>query len=73
MSHSLEVAQIAKSIAIKINDEHPYFATQNINTDLIEFAGLAHDVGHPPFGHAQSVEPSTKVGLVINLKNRNPL
>ncbi|SIO56145.1 dGTPase [Bradyrhizobium erythrophlei] len=51
MSHSLEVAQIAKSIAIKLNDEHDYFKTNNINTDLIEFAGLAHDVGHPPFGH----------------------
>jgi dGTPase len=51
MSHSLEVAQIAKSIAIKINDEDAYFTTQNIDIDLIEFAGLAHDIGHPPFGH----------------------
>lgn len=51
MSHSLEVAQIAKSIAIKFNDEHDYFKTNNINTDLVEFAGLAHDLGHPPFGH----------------------
>jgi dGTPase len=51
MSHSLEVAQIAKSIAIKLNDKHDYFKINNINTDLVEFAGLAHDVGHPPFGH----------------------
>jgi dGTPase len=51
MSHSLEVAQIAKSIAIKLNDEHSYFGACNINTDLVEFAGLAHDIGHPPFGH----------------------
>ncbi len=51
MSHSLEVAQIAKSIAIKLNDQHPYFRSNNINTDLVEFAGLAHDIGHPPFGH----------------------
>lgn len=51
MSHSLEVAQIAKSIAIKFNDEHEYFRANAINTDLIELAGLAHDIGHPPFGH----------------------
>ena len=51
MSHSLEVAQIAKSIAIKLNDQHDYFRSNNINTDLVEFAGLAHDLGHPPFGH----------------------
>jgi dGTPase len=51
LTHSLEVAQIAKSIAIRLNDINPYFSRQNIDTDLIEFAGLAHDVGHPPFGH----------------------
>src|SRR5262245_13850561 len=51
MSHSLEVAQIAKSIAIKLNDTNPYFAKHHIDTDLVEFCGLAHDTGHPPFGH----------------------
>jgi dGTPase len=56
MSHSLEVAQIAKSIAIKINNQHQYFSEQNIDTDLVEFAGLAHDLGHPPFGHNGEAE-----------------
>jgi dGTPase len=56
MSHSLEVAQIAKSIAIKINDQHEYFLKENINTDLVEFAGLAHDLGHAPFGHNGEAE-----------------
>jgi dGTPase len=54
LAHSLEVAQIAKSIANRIN-EHPdypgYFKTNKIDLDLVEFAGLAHDLGHPPFGH----------------------
>jgi dGTPase len=53
LTHSLEVAQIAKSIAIKINSTCEQFSEPNtsINLDLIEFAGLAHDLGHPTFGH----------------------
>lgn len=53
LSHSLEVAQIAKSIAIKLNSESEYFARpkHKIDLDLVEFAGLSHDIGHPPFGH----------------------
>jgi len=50
--HSLEVAQIAKSIAIRINNVFQSKDPENfIDTDLVEFAALAHDLGHPPFGH----------------------
>lgn len=52
LTHSLEVAQIAKSIATAIN--HKFLADKpdlHINPDICEFAGLAHDLGHPPFGH----------------------
>jgi dGTPase len=54
LTHSLEVAQIAKAIALHINATHPYFGGgtgRAIDTDLVELAALAHDLGHPPFGH----------------------
>ena len=51
LTHSLEVAQVAKSIAIKFNATDDYFQRHPLDTDLVEFAGLAHDLGHPPFGH----------------------
>lgn len=51
LTHSLEVAQIAKGIAQQINVTDSRFDAEPINLDLVEFAALAHDLGHPPFGH----------------------
>lgn len=53
LTHSMEVAQIARSIAAKLNHEQAQLKGKDnsIDLDIVEFAGLAHDLGHPPFGH----------------------
>lgn len=53
LTHSLEVAQIARGIAAHLNAEQipNAFEKSLISEDLVEFASIAHDLGHPPFGH----------------------
>lgn len=51
LTHSLEVAQIAKTIAVKLNAEVLQAQDLSIDLDLVELSCLAHDLGHPPFGH----------------------
>jgi dGTPase len=42
LTHTLEVSQIARAVA----------GAFGLNTELAEVLALAHDIGHPPFGHA---------------------
>ncbi len=51
LTHSLEVAQIATGIALNLNHREVVLQESPIDVDLVEFAALAHDLGHPPFGH----------------------
>lgn len=53
LTHSLEVAQIARRLTEKIRREQPDIVNRLglISEDIAEGASLAHDFGHPPFGH----------------------
>lgn len=52
LTHSIEVAKIARSIADLLNRSAPELNDEfHIDTDLVEAIGMAHDLGHPPFGH----------------------
>jgi dGTPase len=48
LTHSLEVAQIGRGICNEISNPKDF----TIDTDLVEAICLAHDIGHPPFGHS---------------------
>ena len=52
MTHTLEVTQIARTIARALR----------LNEDLTEAAGLGHDLGHTPFGHAGEVALTEVMG-----------
>lgn len=53
LTHSLEVAQVARGLAGVLNGQQvpDAFPNGSISEDLVEFAAIAHDLGHPPFGH----------------------
>ena len=52
LTHTLEVAQISRTVGKALR----------LNTDLVEALALAHDVGHPPFGHAGEAELNRLMG-----------
>jgi dGTPase len=69
LTHSLEVAQIAKSIAIRLN----YLIREKcggdagaIDTDLVELVALAHDMGHWPAPGSEDTELGVFMGPEVS-------
>jgi dGTPase len=55
LTHSLKVAQLARAVAERLLSDAQTARLLNalggLDPDVVEAAGLAHDLGHPPFGH----------------------
>ncbi|MFX3636428.1 MAG: deoxyguanosinetriphosphate triphosphohydrolase family protein [Candidatus Pristimantibacillus sp.] len=56
LTHSLEVSQIAREVARRLGKQYAFIARKEhpgliLDPSVVEIAALAHDLGHPPFGH----------------------
>jgi dGTPase len=60
LTHSLQVAQVGRRLAEKLLKRLPEttgdLAFEGLDPDVVEAACLAHDLGHPPFGHIAEKE-----------------
>ncbi len=73
LTHSLEVSQIARAITSILDKKYGL----SLDLDLIEAVSLAHDIGHPPFGHLgeyiinEELKKATdgKLGFEANAQN----
>ncbi|MFT5676508.1 MAG: dGTPase [Paraglaciecola sp.] len=56
LTHSLEASQIGQGIAAQLRSKYPELTQQlGLSDTLIEALCLAHDIGHPPYGHGGEV------------------
>ncbi len=70
LTHSLEVAQIGRRLSenlLLVADEEGW-EPLNLDPDIVETACLAHDLGHPPFGHVAEQELDN---LVLDREDRS--
>jgi dGTPase len=76
MTHSLKVAQVGRRLAEALLDANDctldevgppeeisskYTLSDFLNPDVVETAALAHDIGHPPFGHIAETELDERI------------
>lgn len=57
LTHTMEVAQIARGIVLRLREDNPSLWGKEAESvlpdlELIETIGFCHDLGHPPFGHS---------------------
>ncbi len=75
LTHSIEASQLARAIAQNMIDEEPRLSAC-LTPELAEAVTLAHDLGHPPFGHAgeQTLDACMKeVSKRVHLSGRDAL
>ena len=51
LTHSMEVAQIGRGLVLQLGKRFPNHQPLLPSLETVETLGLAHDLGHPPFGH----------------------
>ena len=55
LTHSMEVAQIGRGMVLNLANRYPHLKDLLPPLEQIETNGLAHDLGHPPFGHGGEI------------------
>jgi dGTPase len=70
LTHVLKVAQIGRRIAERLQKEKQERISElgGLDVDVVEAAGLAHDLGHPPFGHVAEEELQDQVDKLLHSK-----
>ena len=68
LTHSLQVAQVGRRLAERLAKVHESEINQStgLDPDVVEAACLAHDLGHPPFGHIAEEELNRLAGAEID-------
>src|SRR5215204_7346409 len=77
LTHTLEVAQIGRRLAEKLRQRYSEAFIDGlggIDEDVVEAASLAHDLGHPPFGHVaeETLNKSLDQLTLTTAAPRNP-
>lgn len=69
LTHSLKVGQVGRRVAERLVDRAPKYSERGggIDPDVVEAACLAHDIGHPPFGHTAEKELQRKLNKFSKL------
>jgi dGTPase len=68
LTHTLQVAQVGRRLAERLLKLDPELVeiSEGLDPDVVEAACLAHDLGHPPFGHIAEMELNELAGSDID-------